>query len=90
MERNLKEYDSLNKDKMRQRLITLKDEEFYKIMVCNHPCVTDDQSIVSKPTFFFGDAVSNELTVATHPLTQWMVRRGLLLPGRLLIVLSRS
>ena len=62
MERNLEECDSLNRDEMRQRLITLKDEEFYRIMVSNHPWVTDDQSIVPKPTFFFGDAALDDLT----------------------------
>ena len=43
-------------------MIILKDEEFYKIVASNRPCVTDDQSIVSKPTFFFGDAVPDDLT----------------------------
>ncbi|KAJ8640094.1 hypothetical protein MRB53_016788 [Persea americana] len=62
VERNLEECDSLNRDKMRQRLIALKDEEFYRIMVSNRPWVTDDQSIVPKPTFFFGDAVPDDLT----------------------------
>ncbi|XXG42035.1 hypothetical protein AAC387_Pa01g2386 [Persea americana] len=33
VERNLEECDSLNRDEMRQRLIALKDEEYYKIMV---------------------------------------------------------
>ena len=42
MERNLEECDSLNRDEMRQRLIALKDEEFYRIVVSNHPRVTDD------------------------------------------------
>ncbi|XXG82834.1 hypothetical protein AAC387_Pa10g0720 [Persea americana] len=32
VERNLEECDSLNRDEMRQRLIALKDEEYYKIM----------------------------------------------------------
>ena len=62
VERNLEECDSLNRDEMRQRLIALKDEEFYKIMVSNRPWVTDDQSIVPKPTFFFGDVASDDLT----------------------------
>ncbi|KAJ8634480.1 hypothetical protein MRB53_008747 [Persea americana] len=31
-------------------------------MVSNHPWVTDDQSIVPKPTFFFGDAVPDDST----------------------------
>lgn len=62
VERNLEECDSLNRDEMRQRLIALKDEEYYKIMVSNRPWVTDDQSIVPKPTFFFGDAVPDEST----------------------------
>ncbi|XXG79935.1 hypothetical protein AAC387_Pa09g0898 [Persea americana] len=47
---------------MRQRLIALKDEEFYKIMGNNCPWVTNDQSIVPKLTFFFGDAVPNDST----------------------------
>ena len=47
---------------MRQRLIALKGEEFYKIMVSNRPWVTDDQSIVPKPTFFFGDAIPDDST----------------------------
>ncbi|XXG59318.1 hypothetical protein AAC387_Pa04g1423 [Persea americana] len=47
---------------MRQRLIALKDEEYYKIMVSNHPWVTDDESIMPKPTFFFGDAVLDDST----------------------------
>ena len=62
MERNLEECDSLNRVEMRQRLIALKDEEFYKIMVSNRPWVTDDQSIVPKPTFFFGDDVPDDST----------------------------
>ena len=62
VERNLEECDSLNRDEMRQRLIALKDEEYYKIMVSNRPWVTDDQSIVPKPTFFFGDAVPDDST----------------------------
>ncbi|XXG88195.1 hypothetical protein AAC387_Pa12g0439 [Persea americana] len=45
---------------MTQRLIALKDEEFYKIMISNRPWVTDNQSIVPKPTFFFGDAVPDD------------------------------
>ena len=65
VERNLEECDSLNRDEMRQRLIALKDEEYYKIMVSNHPWVTDDQSIVPKPTFFFGDAVPNVFSSVT-------------------------
>ncbi|XXG41988.1 hypothetical protein AAC387_Pa01g2347 [Persea americana] len=60
VERNLEECNSLNRDEMRQRLIALKDEEYYKIMVSNCPWVTDDQSIVPKPTVFFGDAVPND------------------------------
>ena len=47
---------------MRQGLIALKDEEFYRIVVRNRPWVTDDQSIVPKPSFFFGDAAPNDLT----------------------------
>ncbi|XXG82996.1 hypothetical protein AAC387_Pa10g0862 [Persea americana] len=47
---------------MRQRLIALKDGEFYKIMVSNRPWVTNDQSIMPKPTFFFGDAVPDDST----------------------------
>ncbi|KAJ8648959.1 hypothetical protein MRB53_001982 [Persea americana] len=62
VERNLEECDSLNRDEMRQRLIALKDEEYYKIMVSNRPWVTDDQSTVPKPTFFFGDAVPDDST----------------------------
>ena len=62
VERNLEECDSLNRDEMWQRLITLNDEEYYKIMVSNRPWVTDDQSIVPKPTFFFGDAVPDDST----------------------------
>ena len=62
VKRNLEECDSLNRDEMRQRLIALKDEEYYKIMVSNRPWVTDDQSIVPKPTFFFGDYVPDNLT----------------------------
>ena len=62
MERNLEEHDSLDWDEMRQRLIAFKDEEFYKIMASNHPWVTDNQSIVPKPTFFFGDAILDYLT----------------------------
>ena len=62
MERNLEECDSLNCDNMRQRLIALKDEEFYQIVVSNRPWVVDDQSIVPKPTFFFGDVVPDDLT----------------------------
>ena len=42
VERNLEECDSLNRDEMRQCLIALKGEEFYKIIVSNHPWVTDD------------------------------------------------
>ena len=53
MERNLEEFDSLNRDKARQRLIALKNEEFYKIMASSRPWVTDNQSIMPKPTFFF-------------------------------------
>ncbi|XXG62736.1 hypothetical protein AAC387_Pa05g1049 [Persea americana] len=49
-------------DEIRQRLIALKDEEFYKIMVSNRPWVTDDHSIVPKRTFFFCDAVPNDST----------------------------
>ena len=51
MERNLEEYDSLYRDEMRQRLIALKDEKFYKIMVSNRPWVKKDQIILQKPTF---------------------------------------
>ncbi|XXG53635.1 hypothetical protein AAC387_Pa03g1702 [Persea americana] len=47
---------------MRQCLIALKDKQFYKIIVSNCPWVTDYQSIVPKPTFFFGDAVPDDLT----------------------------
>ena len=47
---------------MRQRLIALKGEEFYKIMVSSCPWVTDDQSIMPKPTFFFGDTVPDNST----------------------------
>ncbi|KAJ8635652.1 hypothetical protein MRB53_009919 [Persea americana] len=47
---------------MRQCLIALKDEEYYKIMVSNRPWVTNDQSIVPKPTFFFGDVVPHDST----------------------------
>ncbi|XXG73128.1 hypothetical protein AAC387_Pa07g2096 [Persea americana] len=47
---------------MRQRLIALKDEEYYKIMVSNRPWVMDDQSIVPKPTFFFGDVIPDDST----------------------------
>ena len=60
VERNLEECDSLNRDEMRQRLIALKDEEFYKIMASNRPWVMDDQSVVPKPTFFFGDAAPDD------------------------------
>ena len=62
VEKNLEECDSLNQDEARQQLIDLKDEEFYKIMVSSRPWVMDDQSIVPKPTFFFGDAVPDEST----------------------------
>ena len=62
MERNLEECDSFNRDEMRQRLIALKDEEFYKIMVSNRPWVIDDQSVMPKPTFCFSDAVPDDLT----------------------------
>ena len=62
VERNLEECDSLNRDEMRQRLIALKDEEYYKILVSNRPWVTDDQSIVPKPTFFCGDVVPDDST----------------------------
>ncbi|MDL1139804.1 hypothetical protein PS029_20785 [Yersinia pestis] len=47
---------------MRQRLITLKGEEFYKIMVSSRPWLMEDQSILPKPTFFFGDAVPDDIT----------------------------
>ena len=57
VETNLEKCDSLNRDEMRQRLIALKDEEFYRIVVSSRPWVMDDQSIVPKPTFFFGDAL---------------------------------
>ena len=62
MERILEECDSLNRDEMRQRLIPLKDEEIYKIVVSNRPWVMDDQSIMPKHTFFFGDVVPDDLT----------------------------
>ena len=58
----MEECDSLNRDEMRQRLIAFKDEEFYRIVVSYRPWVTGDQSIVHKPTFFFGDAVPDDLT----------------------------
>ena len=61
MERNLEKWDSFNQDEMRQRLIALKDEEFYKIMASNCPWVMDDQSIVPKPTFIFCDAILDDL-----------------------------
>ncbi|XXG42284.1 hypothetical protein AAC387_Pa01g2602 [Persea americana] len=62
VERNLEECYSLNRDETRQRLIAFKDEEFYKIVAINRPWVTDNQSIVPRPTFFFGDAVLDDLT----------------------------
>ena len=62
MERNLDECDSLNRDETRQQEIALTDEELYKIMASSRPWVMDDQSIVPKPTFFFGDAVPDDLT----------------------------
>ena len=62
METNLEECDSLNRDEMRQRLIALEGEEFYKIMVSSHPWVMEDQSVLPKPTFFFGDAVPDDMT----------------------------
>ena len=61
MEKNLEECSSLNRDEMRRHLIAIKDEEFYKIMAINCPWVTDDQSILQKPTFFFGDTIPNDL-----------------------------
>ncbi|WP_440998353.1 hypothetical protein, partial [Cysteiniphilum litorale] len=63
----MEECDSLNRDEMRQRLIALKDEEFYKIMASNRPWVMNDQSIVPKPTFFFGDAVPDDSSFQRRP-----------------------
>ena len=62
VERNIEECDSLNRDEMRQRLITLKGEEFYQIMVSNRPWVMNDQTVLPKPTLFFGDAVPDDVT----------------------------
>ena len=43
-------------------MIALKNEEFYKIMASNRPWVMGNHSIVPKPTFFYGEAVSDDLT----------------------------
>ena len=62
VEKNLEECDSLNKDEMREELIARKDGEFYEIMVSSRPWVIDDQRVLPKPTFFFGDAVPDDMT----------------------------
>ena len=60
VESHLEECDSLNRAEARQRLIALKNEEYYQIMASSRPWITDDQSIVPKPTFFFGDAALDD------------------------------
>ncbi|KAJ8617591.1 hypothetical protein MRB53_013777 [Persea americana] len=50
VEKNLEEWDSLNRDEARQRLIAFKDEEFYKI-VFSYIDNGEEKTVSTRSTF---------------------------------------